>query len=783
MSRTSRISPDEALSVFIDREDTHAPLTATEVAEELDCARRTAYNKLEVLHDRGELSTKKVGSRGRVWWRSATNRRSTEHEQRGTPEDAPQNQRRFEAVFNDPDSYIGLLAPDGTVLRANETIRSFIDTDPADIEGEAFSETPWWTHSTEGQHRLRERIERAARGEFVRFEADHYDSDGTVTTIDWIVRPVTGDDGEIVSLIAEGRDITERKHHEQAIEALHDASRRLIHADTQEAVSEIAVEATERILGLPLNGLWLYEEADQVLRPIAWTEEGATRFGEPPAFPLHGSLVGQVFKEGTHRVYDDVTAKEDRYAPDTDVRSELIVPLGDYGVLNITSLDVAAFDDVDISLARILASNVEAALERAERVAERKAYQRELERQRDELAMLNQINTLIEEIIRALVTASTRDEIEQIVCDRLAGSDFYANAWIGEHRVDGSGIGVRTGAGVADESVRSITDLSARQMANTDIDQCLSSGTVTVTRRPADTAEGPDSIQEIALDREFQSTITVPLSFGDTVYAGLVVNGNREETFGQHEQHAFEVLGDVVGFAINAVNNRKLLLADTAVELELTITDPNSFFVVASDRLSCSFTVEGMVPAEGGALLCYVTVEGTDPDALLDAIDDEPGVTEPRIISHDADRCVLECVVRGASGVQKLVEYGATVRKARFEAGTGRIVVRLASGADAQDAVAEFRERFPKFEMVAKRTIDLSERSIATTTQQMSDHLTERQQEVLRAAFFAGYYDDPRGTTAQELADSLGIASSTLYQHQQAAHRKLLAILFEPSVI
>jgi Fe2+ or Zn2+ uptake regulation protein len=44
-------------------------LTATEVAEELDCSRGSAYNKLEALAEQGELHKKKVGARAVVYIR------------------------------------------------------------------------------------------------------------------------------------------------------------------------------------------------------------------------------------------------------------------------------------------------------------------------------------------------------------------------------------------------------------------------------------------------------------------------------------------------------------------------------------------------------------------------------------------------------------------------------------------------------------------------------------------------------------------------------------------
>lgn len=59
------ITPDDAPAVFTDNE----PLTSKEVAEELGVVRRTAYNKLSDLEERGDLRKKKVGSRAVVWWR------------------------------------------------------------------------------------------------------------------------------------------------------------------------------------------------------------------------------------------------------------------------------------------------------------------------------------------------------------------------------------------------------------------------------------------------------------------------------------------------------------------------------------------------------------------------------------------------------------------------------------------------------------------------------------------------------------------------------------------
>lgn len=62
-----QVTIDSVLSVF---EDAEIPvLTATEVAEAVNCSRPSAYNKLESLVEQGRLHKKKVGARAAVYIR------------------------------------------------------------------------------------------------------------------------------------------------------------------------------------------------------------------------------------------------------------------------------------------------------------------------------------------------------------------------------------------------------------------------------------------------------------------------------------------------------------------------------------------------------------------------------------------------------------------------------------------------------------------------------------------------------------------------------------------
>lgn len=66
--RKPATTPEDVLEVFADRADRAEPMTAPELADRLNCSRRTALNKLHDLADAGDVSSKKVGGRSKVWW-------------------------------------------------------------------------------------------------------------------------------------------------------------------------------------------------------------------------------------------------------------------------------------------------------------------------------------------------------------------------------------------------------------------------------------------------------------------------------------------------------------------------------------------------------------------------------------------------------------------------------------------------------------------------------------------------------------------------------------------
>ena len=66
--RETQYTESDIIEVFRERTDYAEPLTASEVAEQLGCSRRTALNRLHDVQEETDVTSKKVGGRSRVWW-------------------------------------------------------------------------------------------------------------------------------------------------------------------------------------------------------------------------------------------------------------------------------------------------------------------------------------------------------------------------------------------------------------------------------------------------------------------------------------------------------------------------------------------------------------------------------------------------------------------------------------------------------------------------------------------------------------------------------------------
>jgi len=141
-------------------------------------------------------------------------------EQRQAQEELRESQIRLRSIFDQTYQFAGIIGLDGVLLDANRASLSFIDATEAGVVGRPFWETPWWIHDLAQQEWLRRAISEATRGESQRREVTHVSSDGELHYFDFTLKPVTSEDGRPAYLIAESRDVTERRLAEERTRSL-----------------------------------------------------------------------------------------------------------------------------------------------------------------------------------------------------------------------------------------------------------------------------------------------------------------------------------------------------------------------------------------------------------------------------------------------------------------------------------------------------------------------------------------------------------------------------------
>ncbi len=118
-------------------------------------------------------------------------------------------ERELQAIFDHTFQFIATLTPEGTLKRVNVSALSFIEQPLGSVIGRKFWDTPWWHGQKEMQPILKQALTQCAKGKFYRKEVSHTNRDGNSIYVDFSLTPIFDKEGEVVLLLAEGRDMTE----------------------------------------------------------------------------------------------------------------------------------------------------------------------------------------------------------------------------------------------------------------------------------------------------------------------------------------------------------------------------------------------------------------------------------------------------------------------------------------------------------------------------------------------------------------------------------------------
>jgi len=211
-------------------------------------------------------------------------------------------------------------------------------------------------------------------------------ADGELIDCKWHNERIVDDDGELTAVLSMVEEVTARKRRETQIETLHESTRELMQAETKEAIGEVAIDAARRVLGMPYSSLFLLDEETDHLRPVVNAEAAREEFGPAPTFEVGEGILGSAFENGDAEIHANAQT-DDRALSDgsSGIRGYIALPLGDHGALSISSPVVGDFDERDLPAVEVLAANVEAALDRAEREQALQERERELAAQNERL--------------------------------------------------------------------------------------------------------------------------------------------------------------------------------------------------------------------------------------------------------------------------------------------------------------------------------------------------------------------------------------------------------------
>ena len=123
---------------------------------------------------------------------------------------------RMRAIFETNYQYQGMMAPDGTLLDANQTSLQGIEARREDVVGRFFWDTPWFAETPGMPEMVREAVAQAAAGNTIRRELLVKLPAGW-RSFDFGMRPIRNAKGEVVGIVPEAVDITERRNAEEAL--------------------------------------------------------------------------------------------------------------------------------------------------------------------------------------------------------------------------------------------------------------------------------------------------------------------------------------------------------------------------------------------------------------------------------------------------------------------------------------------------------------------------------------------------------------------------------------
>ncbi|HET6426377.1 MAG TPA: PAS domain S-box protein [Planctomycetaceae bacterium] len=125
-------------------------------------------------------------------------------------------EQRLRRVIDSIFAFVGIIAPDGTLIEVNQAPLAVAGLSREDVIGRAFWDCPWFSYDEDLRARVRQAFEQARTGQLVRYDEEIRLAGSASITMDLMLQPVFDDD-KLVFVIPSGVDVTARKQAEERV--------------------------------------------------------------------------------------------------------------------------------------------------------------------------------------------------------------------------------------------------------------------------------------------------------------------------------------------------------------------------------------------------------------------------------------------------------------------------------------------------------------------------------------------------------------------------------------
>ncbi|RQG93793.1 bacterio-opsin activator domain-containing protein [Natrarchaeobius chitinivorans] len=411
----------------------------------------------------------------------------------------------------------------------------------------------------------------------------------------------------------------------------------------------------------------------------------------------------------------------------------------------------------------------------AREITERVKRELELRARQAELETLNRINAIVRQVIETLVDAPSRNAIERDVCRQLVDSELYCGSWIAEWTGDGQ-LRYRTGAGEATAYLEYVRERTPD--GNRPFRRAARTGEIQTENYGVERESVPEPLRDAVREDDVRGVVAVPITHEGTDFGVLTVLASRDDAFSESERAGFRLLGETIGFTIMAVKNRQLLFADTVVELEFRIDGGDTFSFDLSREYDCTCSLEWAGTTANGRAFQFVTIDGLDGETVITEAADHDSVEECRLVHDGTTGCTIE-IRLCESGVRTLTNHGVTIRDVTVEDDVGTCLIEVPQNANVREVADALSAVYENTELAARREVDREVQTAAERRNRILDELTDRQLTTLRLAYYGGFFDWPRESTGEEVAEAMDVSPPTMHQHLRKGLKTILGEFFE----